>query len=165
VRSLQKVCSLPCAAKTAQAARAKRDRKALKEGREKLKTRRQWLAEAQAAFNRYVRLRDADQPCISCGRMHQGQWHAGHYLSTTARPMLRFHEWNVHKQCQPCNMHLSGNPVGYRSGLLQKIGAARVNWLEEFHPPARWSIEELELIKTRYSFLAKKLLAIRKESQ
>ena len=34
--------------------------------------------------------RDFDKPCVSCGNYHQGQWHAGHYLTVGARPELRF---------------------------------------------------------------------------
>ena len=89
--------------------------------REKLKSRAQWLKEAQQAFNAWIRLRDADKPCISCGRHHEGQWYAGHYLSTGARPELRFEPLNVHKQCSACNTHLSGNLVLYRAELVRRI--------------------------------------------
>ena len=56
-------------------------RRKAKERKAKLKSRSEWLKEAQAVFNKFIRLRDKDQPCISCGRYHQGQYHAGHYRS------------------------------------------------------------------------------------
>ncbi|WP_258530001.1 recombination protein NinG [Pseudomonas aeruginosa] len=37
-------------------------------GKEKLKSRGRPLEEAQAAFNEFIRWRDWDRPCISCGR-------------------------------------------------------------------------------------------------
>jgi len=101
---------------------AKVDKALTKQKLAKLKTKAQWAKEAQAAFNRFIRLRDADQPCISCGRHHSGQYHAGHFLSVGARPELRFNEFNVNKQCAPCNTHLSGNAVLFRQGLIAKFG-------------------------------------------
>ena len=55
---------------------AKVDRALTRAKRESLKSKAQWAKEAQTEFNRFIRLRDADQPCISCGRHHQGQYHA-----------------------------------------------------------------------------------------
>ncbi len=147
----QKACSVECACQVAREKREKEERKADKVKRDKLKSRSDWLKEAQAAFNRWIRLRDDKDPCISCGRHHEGQYHAGHYLSTGARPELRFDEANVHKQCQPCNTHLSGNLVLYRKALIAKIGLAEVERLEADHEPKKYSIEELKAIKAEYT--------------
>jgi hypothetical protein len=124
-----------------------------------MKSRADWLREAQAAFNRYIRLRDHDKPCISCGRQHQGQWHAGHYRSVGACPELRFEELNVHKQCAPCNDHLSGNIVEYRRGLIERIGIDRVEWLEGNHAAKKYTIEEIRAIKAEYTRKAKDVRA------
>lgn len=156
-RPLQSTCSIPCAIDKAKEIRAKRERKEHREAKAKLKTRRDWLREAQAAFNRFIRTRDMGQPCISCGRHHQGQWHAGHYLSTGARPELRFDERNVHLQCQPCNTHLSGNIVLYRQGLIAKIGLAAVEELEGPHEPKKYTVEDLKAIKAMYTARIKEL--------
>jgi hypothetical protein len=106
--------------------RAKADKKAEAEQtrarRVALKSRRDWLNEAQNAFNAWVRARDAALPCVSCGRHHQGQYHAGHYLTVGARPELRFTADNVHKQCSACNTHLHGNLILYRVELVKRIG-------------------------------------------
>jgi hypothetical protein len=118
--------------------------------KEKLKSRADHLREAQAVFNEWVRLRDADQPCISCGRHHEGQYHAGHYRSVGANPELRFEPLNVWKQCAPCNTHLSGNLVNYRISLLQGIGAEKVEWLEGPHEPRKYTVEEIKTIKAEY---------------
>ena len=141
------------AAKEKRAAAVK-ERKADKE---KLKSRSDWAREAQAAFNGWARLRDADQPCISCGRHHQGQYHAGHYLSVGARPELRFEPLNVHKQCAPCNTHLSGNAVLFRKALLVKIGLEQLDWLEGPHQTRHYSVDDFKDVKTIYATKIKQL--------
>lgn len=60
-----------------------------------------WMKRAQSAFNAWVRARDYGQPCISCGRHHQGQHHAGHYRPAGSNPELRFEPDNCHLQCAP----------------------------------------------------------------
>ena len=130
---------------------AKARRKETRQRKESLKTRQEWLKETQYEFNRFIRARDHDQPCISCGRHHQGQYHAGHYLTTKARPELRFNELNCHRQCAPCNGHLSGNISLYRPALVEKIGIHLVEWLEGPHPtPVKWTIDELKALKKYY---------------
>lgn len=160
----QKVCSGECAISLAISERGKaekvakvHEKRADKVKRDKLKSRAQWAREAQTAFNSFIRLNDADYPCISCGRHHQGQYHAGHYLSAGARPELRFCELNVHKQCAPCNTHLSGNAVLYRINLIEKIGLAGVEWLEGHHEPKKYTIDDLKQIKREYLDKAKAL--------
>ena len=163
-RPMQSVCGHGCAltmasnkrqkdAKAAQTAEKKADRAK----REKLKSRADWAREAQTAFNGFIRARDHGQPCISCGRHHEGQNHAGHYRSVGAAPELRFIELNVHKQCQPCNTHKSGNIGAYRPRLIQKIGIEAVQWIEGPHQPKHYSIEDLREIKSKYAEAARML--------
>ena len=118
--------------------------------KEKLKSRADHLREAQQAFNEWVRLRDADLPCVSCGRHHDGQYHAGHWRSVGANPELRFEPLNVWKQCAPCNTHLSGNLVNYRISLIQLIGLEKVEWLEGPHEARKYTIDEIKAIKAEY---------------
>ncbi|MFG5862732.1 recombination protein NinG [Metapseudomonas sp. CR1201] len=160
----QRVCSPACAlatkdvhAERARKAIAQRERRELKARKEKLKSRRDYLREAQQAVNAYIRLRDKDQPCISCQRHHDGQYHAGHYRPAGSNPALRFEECNIWKQCQPCNTHLSGNLTHYRINLIQKIGLERVEWLEGPHDPKRFTIDELKAIKAKYRALVREL--------
>lgn len=157
VRQLQSACSIPCAITIINAKNAKESRKTTREAKERIKSRADHLREAQAAFNRFIRLRDHDKPCISCGRHHQGQYHAGHYRSVGACPELRFDELNVHKQCAPCNDHLSGNIVAYRFGLLERIGIDRVEWLEGKHEAKKYTVDEIKAIKVEYTLKAKEI--------
>lgn len=146
----QQVCSPKCAYDLVAANKAKAERKADRAKKHALKTRQQWLQEAQTAFNAFIRARDADLPCISCGRFHPGSYDAGHYRSVGAQPALRFDETNVHKQCVPCNQFKGGNVIEYRLRLLQKIGPEAVAFLETEHEPAKYTIEDAQRIKARY---------------
>jgi len=105
---------------------------------------------AQASFNAFIRLRDDARSCISCGRHHTGQYHAGHYRSRGAHPELRFEELNCHKQCAPCNNHLSGNISNYRPALIEKIGQDKVDWIEGPHEPKKYTCAELKEIELLY---------------
>ena len=108
------------------------------------------LKEAQKSFNRFIRERDKYLPCVSCGRFHEGQWHAGHYRTTAAAPELRYEELNCHKQCAPCNNHKSGNISEYRIELIKRIGEDKVDWIEGPHDPKKYTIEELKEIRATY---------------
>ncbi|MEM7196720.1 MAG: recombination protein NinG, partial [Pseudomonadota bacterium] len=129
---------------------AKEARRRTREDKERIKSLGQLVKEAQAEFNKFIRLRDADLPCISCGRHHTGQYHAGHYRSTGAHPELRFEPDNVHKQCSACNNHLSGNLADYRINLIKKIGLERVEWLEGPHDALCLSKDDARDIKAHY---------------
>jgi hypothetical protein len=115
------------------------------------------LKKTQSIFNQYIRLRDGDANCISCGRFHTGQYHAGHYRTVGANPELRFDDRNCHKQCAPCNNHLSGNIVNYRINLLSRFGVDFVDYLEGPHEPKRYTIQDLKEIQQTYSRKIKEL--------
>lgn len=162
-RPMQKACSLACAlelgkGKTAED-KAKADRKALREGREKQKTRTDWANEAQTAFNAWKRYVDlaAGHGCISCGTKTAKQWHAGHYRNVKTNKKLRYHPDNVWLQCSQCNDWEGGNKIEYRINLVKRIGTEKVEWLESSHEPKTWSIEELKAIRDEYRQKLKEL--------
>ena len=162
--SLQVTCSVPCSIAYSRKKRAshresvaKHERKLNREAKEKLKTRSQWLAEAQTAFNAYIRKRDEGNVCISCGKHHNGQMHAGHYRTTKAAPEIRYHKWNCSLQCAPCNNHLSGNVLEYRIRLIDKIGQGAVDWLEGPHQPQRYTVDDAREIKTHFKQLLREI--------
>jgi hypothetical protein len=128
-----------------------------REGLARLMTRSDHLKLAQIAFNAFIRARDAGKVCISCARDHKGQWHAGHYRTVKAAPELRFDEDNCHRQCAPCNDHLSGNIVEYRIGLLSRIGPERLARLEGPHPPTKLSVDEIKALAEKYRRLAREI--------
>lgn len=161
-RPLQSVCSPLCASRKVRADKV-RERETVKARKKALETARELMPKAQAEFNKWVRTRDAGQPCISCGApppdmsgFHAGR-DAGHYRSVGAAKHLRFHEDNCHAQCVKCNQWDAGKAVDYRIGLVQRIGVARVEALEADNRPRKWSKEELREVIATYRQKRKEL--------
>ncbi|MDC3739649.1 recombination protein NinG [Pseudomonas syringae pv. syringae] len=133
-------------------------RREIKVRKEALKSRSDHMKDTQQAFNAWIRVRDAGQPCISCGTTADVQYCAGHYRTTAACPELRFEPLNVHLQCnRNCNMGKSGNLLGYRPGLLSKIGAEALAWVEGPHEPQKYTAEELKALTAKYRALTREL--------
>lgn len=162
-----RACSIDCAIKLAVKVReaverkvARADRAATKVALEQHKPIAYWLAKVERVCNEYVRARDPNI-CISCGVTHSSAWQAGHYISVGANGTLRFNEDNIHKQCIQCNIFKGSNATAYRIGLLEKIGVARVEALEAWHPPVKMTRAACEELETHYRA---KLRALTKES-
>ena len=129
-----------------------------KRGQRRRRQKTAWAAEAQAAVNRYVRLRDQGQPCISCGRPWADNFQAGHYIPRGRGSALRFDADNIHAQCPQCNLYESGNLIQYRRGLIARIGAARVEEMETAgYVPKKWTVAELQAVRDEYRAKAKEM--------
>ncbi len=122
-----------------------------------VKPLKHWEDMTQRVVNDYIRERDHDLPCISCGTWETVQWEAGHYRSRGKASHLRYIEDNINKQCHHCNVQLSGNQQQYRIRLIRKIGPERVEALDNNNTPHRYTIEELEAIRKHYSALRRQL--------
>lgn len=161
-RPMQKVCCLGCAVALAKRKREKVERANDRQKREKLKTRSQWMKEAQIAFNAYIRERDKNRTCICCGRplvdsSVGGGFDCGHYRSVGSAPHLRFDERNAHGQTKQCNRYGAGRAVDYRIGLIQRIGRESVESLESDQTPKNYTIEDLKAIIVTYKAKTKAL--------
>ena len=141
-------------------------RKELREVREKYKSKGEYIKEAQAAFNKYIRVRDQGKPCISCGNMPEsyygGGTDAGHWRSRGSAPHLRYHTLNCWSQCKRCNRYLSGASTEYRRELINRIGKERVEALEADQTERRFDIEYLKRVKDIFTRRAKIYNKIRK---
>lgn len=165
----QKVCGAACAVKNAKAyrkeqvLRARVERAQTKKRIKELAPLRVFLAEAQAAFNAWIRARDSELPCISCGELNPpvmgpgGAWDAGHFLGRGAHPEKRFMEDNVHRQCKSCNGGSAKNPAKamtvsqrYAIELERRIGPERYAKVLEPLPVKKWTREELTAIRDEY---------------
>lgn len=145
------MCQWKCAIEFAKNQKIKTVKKEVKEAKLKLKSRSDWLKETQVVFNKYIRLRDQNDGCISCGSTSASSYHAGHYRSIGSAGHLRFNEHNCHRQCAACNTHLSGNLIRYRLGLIRKIGIQLVETLESDNATVKWSIDEIKILKAQFS--------------
>lgn len=137
----------------------KEQRKETRRRKEELRPRSWYLKEAQSWFNRFIRLRDSGEPCISCDKPDSGdhQRHASHYRSVGACSYLRFDESNVHASCSQCNNWLSGNISGYTPRLIAKIGQEEFERIESATKTRQWSIDDLKEIIQTYKDKCKKL--------
>ena len=159
----QKVCCIECALTLAKSEKVKAAKvaqvKERKADKLKLKTRSDYMKEAQAAVNKYVRLRDANCGCVSCDKPATwgGQWHASHFRSVGAASAVRFNLWNIHKSCSVCNNWKSGNLSEYEPRLREKIGAEKVDWLRSQNKLSAYSIEYLSRLKIIFKKRSKRL--------
>lgn len=162
-RPLQSVCGVSCAIKLDREAkrkvrekREKADRIATKKRmsalKEKNKTHNVLIKEAQQSVNKYIRLRDRNKCCISCGvplvsEQLGGGFDAGHYRSRGNSPHLRFYTLNIHGQCKRCNRYLGGNYQQFRLGLIDRLGVAKVEKIEANNRSRHYSDDDLRRIK------------------
>jgi hypothetical protein len=163
-RPLQKACSLPCALilgkqKTEQDKKKQEriGRAADKKKLESLKPKIYWEKLAERYVNHLVIVRDRYKPCISCGRFHQGDNHAGHFLSVGSHPEIRYDLRNIHKQCKPCNVDKHGNYHEYRKALPARVGQDVLDWLDGPHEIPHRTIDDLKKIAADARKMTKEL--------
>jgi len=99
--------------------------------KEELKTTSDYIKEAQKWVNRFVRLRDKDKGCISCGTPLIGKYDAGHFFSAGGHGSIRLNPLNIHAQCVYCNQFEHGNLYNYHKELLNRIGSEAFEKLEK----------------------------------
>ena len=166
-----RVCSPGCAMTFARSVNVKavkvaaiKDKRETKQKLDDMRSKPQLVKLAQTAFNAFIRARDADKPCISCGKPLQaatvgGAFDCGHYRSVGSAVHMRLVEDNAHGQCKYCNRHLSGNHVAYRAGLIERIGLRSVELIESDQTLRKYSKEGLVEIARHYNAEARKLKA------
>lgn len=145
--SFQKFCFKDeCIKEHNKTEREKKARKAKKEFKGNDKSTLLKLAEK--VVNTYVRLRDLNKPCCSCGHFGDRQFHAGHYQNVGGHQQLRFYTLNIHKQCSICNNWKSSNNEQYRPFMINKYGLEFVESLESNQERGNYTVEYLQrLIK------------------
>lgn len=141
---------------------AKVERAETRRLREEQKGLRELLAEAQTAFNEFIRLRDAGLPCICCGMPFEpmkpgGSMDAGHFRSRSTAPHLRFNEDNVFGQRKNCNRPGGTTYSKFRAGVLARIGAERLEAVETNYTGHKWNRDEVRAIRDHYRAKAKQL--------
>ena len=169
-RPLQKVCSTSCAIEHAsklnerkKAKEAAQDRRQTREKLKAMETYPTLVKRAQIAFNGFVRARDADKPCISCGVPLNGPQvgggaDCGHFRSVGSAPHMRFVEDNAAGQCKKCNQYLSGNNIEYRKGLIKRIGLDRVEQIESDQTIRKYTREGLIELAKQYREMTRQLI-------
>lgn len=133
-RPLQAVCGPKCAMKKVREEKAQ-ERAKTRAQKEMDKTSGDLKAEAQDAFNAYIRYRDRNETCIDCGKPFEpnrpgGSVDAGHFFSRGSAPHLRFNEDNVFSQRKNCNRAGGTTFAAFRAGVVNRIGEERTQAVE-----------------------------------
>jgi Bacteriophage Lambda NinG protein len=165
-KPLQSVCGIECAktiaAKKNQIERSRKDRQDTKARKEAIEGLPELKRKAQTAFNGFIRARDAEKPCISCGaslikEAFGGGFDCGHYRSVGSAPHLRYNEDNAHGQCKRCNRYGSGMVVQYRHGLIDRIGLERIRILEADQCIRKYTKDGLRELAAQYRDLTRQI--------
>lgn len=156
---LKPFCSPSCGLELANLTIAKQEKVKHKKRKDAIQPLSHWLKLTEEVVNRYVRLRDHADGCISCDKPATwgGQWHASHFRSVGAAKQLRFNLWNIHKACSQCNDKLSGNIAAYTPRIAEKIGAERVEMLNNNHELASYSVEYLARMRKVFAKKSRRL--------
>ena len=151
ITTLQKNCFEPnCVTEWINETKQKQWKKRKEKMRIDLMTIQDYIKLAQTVFNKYIRIRDKGQSCISCQKKPLKE-NAGHFWNANNHWNVRFNEDNVHLQCEHCNTYLSGNLINYRENLLKKIGESKFNLLEvEAKKTRKFTVQELKEIIATY---------------
>ena len=113
------------------------------------------LESVKTMCHTYIKLRDKNKPCISCGTQWHKDFHAGHFYKAELFSSLKFNEDNVHGQCVQCNLKKEGNLNDYQLNLPARIGKYAFQVLQDKaaaskHESFKWDREALKSIRTYY---------------
>jgi 5-methylcytosine-specific restriction endonuclease McrA len=103
----------------------------------------------QLIFNQFIRERDKDQPCISCG-INKPYLQAGHYFPVKGYDGLRFNEFNVNGECPGCNNFDDSHLIHYGDNLRAKIGEDNYQYLKAMasnYKQGGWKWQRSDLIE------------------
>ena len=148
-KSLQRVCDVKCSIIYAnikiKEKVLKKARKQKRVGLDAMMTHSQCKKKLQTIFNKFIRIRDQDRGCVSCGTTLEGKkFDAGHFYPTTYQG-IRFDERNVHGQCVHCNRDKHGNIHEYRKRITDRITEEDLIWLDDHrHVCVKMTIPELK---------------------
>ena len=124
----------------------------------KRRTTPNYVADMDAVFQFYVRLRDAMPGgmcrCISCGNIVPFEKIQGGHFRSRMHMATRWNEFNVNGECATCNMQLRNGDhlLDYRENLIRKIGLRNVQWIEsEYKKEKKWSDFEIRMKIKEYS--------------
>lgn len=106
-----------------------------------------WLKLARVTCHTYIRLRDKDKGCISCGKPLQTKnTDAGHMWSSGNHSYLRYNEFNINGQCsRPCNKDKAGDINNYRINFVKRYSQELLDELDQqAKKEKRYSIDDLK---------------------
>jgi hypothetical protein len=161
IRFNQKYClEAECVRVWVESEKAKVWKKTKAKMKNDLETIQELIKATQIIFNKYIRLRDKGQVCISCQKkLKEGNVDAGHMWSAGGHSNLRFNEFNVNAQCsRPCNKDKAGDINNYRLGFVERYGIEKLNEIDSLAKIERkFTKEELKELMQKYKLKIKQL--------
>jgi len=127
------------------------------------------LTNVKNTCHTFIKLRDKGKPCISCQTPFKENFQAGHYYKSELFSTLKFHEDNIHGQCEQCNLRLEGNLNNYELNLPERIGEVKFKELNRLAGmdkkiDHKWDRELLKAIRKIYQVKTKKINQTNKNS-
>ena len=150
--STQVVCGHECAVIYTRSQSVAKRKRAInlrtKNDRERIKTISDHKRQTQQIFNNFIRLRDSDRPCISCGQSpNQGQRHASHYRPRSTASQLAYNFLNCWASCAQCNGVKSGNISEYRLALVKILTPGQLAGIENNTQKVKYTKEYLKRLQ------------------
>jgi hypothetical protein len=116
-----------------------------------LMTKKDYEKILQQLVNKFVRMRDKGQPCISCQKPIKGKMDAGHLYSVGNYPSVRFNLKNINGQCINCNQFNGGAINDYRLNFITKYSEQDLAELDRLaHQTKQYTIQEIKDLITEF---------------
>lgn len=112
-----------------------------------------WKKLCQTICHKYIRLRDWDKGCISCGKpAKEKNFDAGHMWSSGGHSNVRYNEHNINGQCsRPCNKDLAGDINNYRLNFVKRYSQEILDNLDSISKAERrYTIDDYKEIISYY---------------
>lgn len=123
-----------------------------------------WADLCKKTCHTYIRFRDKDKGCISCGKpLRAGNTDAGHLWSSGGHSYLRYHEFNINAQCsRPCNKDKAGDINNYRINFVKRYSQELIDELDSLaKKEKRFTIDDykeiIEYYKEKTALLKKNI--------
>jgi len=121
-----------------------------------LMTKKDYEKILQQLVNKYVRMRDKGQPCISCQKPIKGKMDAGHLYAVGNYPSVRFNLKNINGQCINCNQYNGGAINDYRLNFVLKYSREDLEELDILaHQQRQYSVTEIKEMIHEFKELTK----------
>jgi len=149
---------------TLKATKNSRDLETAKKDKKKKNSLETLKVNVRNVCHNYIKLRDRHKPCISCGESWHSDFQAGHYQKAELFSTLKYDEFNIHGQCEGCNIRKDGNLSLYTVNLPKRIGLEEFKKLQyraslEKRTDFKWDREDLIGIRKYYQEKIKELKA------
>ena len=98
--------------------------------KKRTESRSKLVKKLDSIFSQYIRLRDDNKGCVTCGDIKPWKEMQNCHFYTRGRQPTRWDETNCHSGCYRCNVILKGNYIKYTIYMMDRYGREVVDGLE-----------------------------------